>query len=40
MCRTGRARRCMKEMKHGPYPSLDAALAEIERFTRSTCRRV
>jgi hypothetical protein len=36
----GQALETMKAMKHGPYSSLDAALAEIERFTRSACRRV
>lgn len=36
----GLALETMKTMKHGPFPSLDAALAEIERFTRSPCRRV
>ncbi|RDJ20026.1 hypothetical protein DWF00_14570 [Bosea caraganae] len=36
----GQAVETMKDMKHGPFPSLDAALAEIERFTRSACRRV
>jgi hypothetical protein len=35
----GQARETMKAMKHGPFPTLDAALAEIERFTRGTCRR-
>ena len=28
----------MRAMKHGPFPTLDKALAEIETFTRSTCR--
>ncbi|WP_332685640.1 hypothetical protein [Bosea sp. (in: a-proteobacteria)] len=36
----GLARETMKTMKPGPFHSLDAALAEIERFTRSQCRRV
>lgn len=36
----GHALETMKAMKHGPFPSLDIALAEIERFTRSACRRV
>ena len=36
----GQALETMKAMKHGPFPSLDAALTEIERFTRSACRRV
>jgi hypothetical protein len=29
----------MSGMKLGPHPSLDAALAEIERHTRGVCRR-
>lgn len=36
----GQALETMRDMRHGPFPSLDAALAEIERFTRGTCRRV
>ena len=28
----------MRAMKHGPFPTLDAALSQIEVFTRSTCR--
>jgi hypothetical protein len=36
----GQALQTMKSMKHGPYRTLDEALAEIERFTRGTCRRV
>lgn len=36
----GQALETMKAMKHGPFPSLDAALSEIERFTRSACRHV
>lgn len=36
----GLARETLKTMKLGPFHSLDAALAEIERFTRSRCRRV
>jgi hypothetical protein len=28
----------MRAMKRGPFPTLDRALAEIETFTRSTCR--
>jgi hypothetical protein len=35
----GQALETMKAMKHGPFASLDAALAEIERFTRGSCRR-
>jgi hypothetical protein len=30
----------MAGMKLGPHPSLDAALAEIERHTRGVCRRI
>lgn len=36
----GQALQTMAAMKRGPYKSLDEALAEIERFTRGTCRRV
>lgn len=36
----GQGLETMKAMKHGPFASLDAALAEIERFTRGSCRRV
>lgn len=36
----GQALATMDSMKRGPFSSLDAALAEIERFTRGTCRRV
>lgn len=36
----GQALETMRDMKHGPFFSLDAALAEIERFTRGVCRRV
>jgi hypothetical protein len=28
----------MADMKLGPFNSLDAALAEVERHTRGTCR--
>jgi hypothetical protein len=28
----------MRAMKHGPFATLDAALSQIEVFTRSTCR--
>jgi hypothetical protein len=35
----GHATETMREMKHGPFPSLDAALAEIETHTRGVCRR-
>lgn len=36
----GQAIKTMQAMRLGPFRSLDAALAEIERFTRGTCRRV
>ena len=36
----GQALQTMESMKRGPYRTLDEALAEIERFTRGTCRRV
>jgi hypothetical protein len=36
----GQALKTMEAMKRGPFPTLDEALAEIERFTRSVCRRV
>lgn len=36
----GQALHTMQAMRRGPFGSLDAALAEIERFTRGTCRRV
>lgn len=29
----------MPQNTRGPYPSLDAALAEIEKHTRGVCRR-
>jgi hypothetical protein len=35
----GQALQTMKSMKRGPFVTLDDALAEIERFTRGTCRR-
>lgn len=36
----GQALKTMEAMKRGPFATLDDALAEIERFTRSVCRRV
>lgn len=36
----GQALKTMEAMKRGPFKTLDDALAEIERFTRGTCRRV
>ena len=36
----GQALQTMASMKRGPFKTLDEALAEIERFTRGTCRRV
>lgn len=36
----GEASKTMAGMRTGPFPTLDAALAEIERHTRGTCRRV
>ncbi|PZO01416.1 MAG: hypothetical protein DCF30_07380 [Hyphomicrobiales bacterium] len=36
----GQALQTMESMKRGPFATLDDALAEIERFTRGTCRRV
>jgi hypothetical protein len=36
----GQAIETMQAMRRGPFRSLDAALAEIERFTRGACRRV
>jgi hypothetical protein len=36
----GQALLTMKAMKCGPFKTLDDALAEIELFTRGTCRRV
>jgi hypothetical protein len=35
----GRARETMARIALGPYPSLDAALAEIENHTHGVCRR-
>ncbi|CAN7656194.1 hypothetical protein LJR090_001487 [Bosea sp. LjRoot90] len=35
----GQALHTMEAMRRGPFKSLDDALAEIERFTRGTCRR-
>jgi hypothetical protein len=35
----GHAVQTMATMKLEPYRTLDEALAEIERFTRGTCRR-
>lgn len=35
----GQARETMQAMVHGPYRSLDDALAAIERHTRGVCRR-
>ncbi len=35
----GHAQETMLGMKVGPFASLDAALAEIEKYTRGTCRR-
>lgn len=34
-----RAAKPLQAMKHGPFSSLDAALSEIETFTRGSCRR-
>ncbi len=34
----GKALETMREMKQGPYPSLNAALAQIETHTRGVCR--
>ncbi|MDR6874508.1 hypothetical protein J2Y55_005545 [Bosea sp. BE125] len=36
----GQALLTMEAMKCGPFRTLDDALAEIELFTRGTCRRV
>ena len=36
---SGHAVETMAGMKLGPFASLDAALAEIERHTRGVCRR-
>jgi hypothetical protein len=35
----GHAFETMADIHRGPYDSLDAALAEIERHTRGVCRR-
>lgn len=35
----GQALQTMGSLKRGPFKTLDDALAEIERFTRGTCRR-
>jgi hypothetical protein len=35
----GHAFEAMADLHRGPYDSLDAALAEIERHTRGVCRR-
>ena len=35
----GKALETMSEMKQGPFLSVDAALAEIEKHTRGVCRR-
>jgi hypothetical protein len=35
----GHALETMSSMRQGPYASLDAALAEIEKHTRGVCRR-
>jgi hypothetical protein len=35
----GHARETMARIERGPYGSLDAALAEIEKHTRGVCRR-
>ena len=35
----GPAIEAMKGLRPGPYPSLDEALAAIERLTRGVCRR-
>jgi hypothetical protein len=35
----GHALMTMAGMKEGPHPTLDAALAEIEKHTRGVCRR-
>jgi hypothetical protein len=39
ICPEGHAFETMADMHRGPYDSLDAALAEIERHTRGVCRR-
>jgi hypothetical protein len=35
----GHAFETMADIQRGPHASLDAALAEIERYTRGVCRR-
>jgi hypothetical protein len=35
----GHGLKTMRDIHRGPYDSLDAALAEIERHTRGVCRR-
>ena len=35
----GHARETMAGIEHGPFASLDAALAAIEKHTRGVCRR-
>jgi hypothetical protein len=35
----GHAVETMAGIEHGPFPSLDAALAAIEKHTRGVCRR-
>jgi hypothetical protein len=35
----GHALETMSRAEHGPYASLDAALAQIEKHTRGVCRR-
>ncbi len=39
ICPEGHALETMAGIEQGPHASLDAALAEIERHTRSVCRR-
>ena len=39
ICPEGHAVETMAGLRPGPYASLDAALAEIERHTRGVCRR-
>jgi hypothetical protein len=36
----GQAVKTMMGMKHGQFPSLDAALAAIETHTRGVCRHI
>jgi hypothetical protein len=35
----GQAVGTMADIRSGPHPTLDAALAEIEKHTRGVCRR-